>query len=397
MILRIPISGFPASPETQGAMEALREDRLIFRCKYDIVPGGLEAAVATLSGQPTPNLLIVETDAPREQFFDHLEQLADVCDPATRVILIGPHNDIELFQELIRNGVSDYLVGPVSTEKLRESITKVFQGHGSDTDGRVIAFSGITGGSGASVIAHNTANELANLYDRRVIVVDLDLCYGTAALNFNLQPRQTLSDALSQIGRLDDSLLDQYLIAFEKNVAVLASPSSLNIGAQITQASFDALLKAVRPMGDFIILDLPHLWAPWVSDALAAADDVVFVARPDLTNLRNAKNVIEFISPKRGVDAPTRLVLNQVGVAKRADLTTKDFIDAIAMSPAVTIPYDAELFGRALNNGEMISKVSRKHKVTTAISELAEIVSARVRAGVNEKKSVFSFFSTSKK
>ena len=396
MILRIPIGGFPSSQETQSAMEALTGDRLLFRCNFEIHPGGLNTAVSVLAERATPSLLIVEVDAPRDVFFDHLEMLANVCDPTTKVILIGQHNDIDLFQELLKNGVSDYLVGPVNAERLRDSISRIYQGMEADSDGRVIAFNGLAGGVGSSVIAHNTANELANLYDCRAVVIDLDVYFGTAALNFNVQPRQTIVDALSQIGRLDDNLLDQFLVLFEERVAILASPASLTLGAQITQESFDALLRAVRPMGDFIILDLPHVWTPWVSDALAAADEVVLVARPDLTNLRNAKNMVEFIGPKRGVEAPTRLVLNQVGVSKRADLTEKDFMDAVAMSPAVSIPYDAEVFGRALNNGEMLSKVAKKSKATVAVGDLAKQVSARDLAEDSETKSIFSIFQKSK-
>ena len=396
MILRIPIGGFPLSQETQSAMEALTGDRLLFRCNFEIHPGGLNTAVSVLAERATPSLLIVEVDAPRDVFFEHLEMLANVCDPTTKVILIGQHNDIDLFQELLKNGVSDYLVGPVNAERLRDSISRIYQGMEADSDGRVIAFSGLAGGVGSSVIAHNTANELADLYDCRAVVIDLDVCFGTAALNFNVQPRQTIAEALSQIGRLDDNLLDQFLMLFEEKVAILASPASLTIGAQITQESFDALLRAVRPMGDFIILDLPHVWTPWVSDALAAADEVVLVARPDLTNLRNAKNMVEFIGPKRGVEAPTRLVLNQVGVSKRADLTEKDFMEAVAMSPAVSIPYDAEVFGRALNNGEMLSKVAKKSKATVAIGDLAKQVSARDVAEDSETKSIFSIFKKSK-
>jgi len=396
VILRIPIGGFPLSEETQSAMEALTGDRLLFRCNFDIQPGGLSAAVSSLTEKATPELLIVEMDSPRDVFFDHLDALANVCDPTTKVILIGQHNDIDLFQELLKNGVSDYLVGPVNAERLRDSITRIFQGMEADSDGRVIAFYGMAGGVGSSVIAHNTANELANLYDCRAVVIDLDICFGTAALNFNLQPRQTIADALSQLGRLDDNLLDQFFMLFEEKVAILASPASLGIGTQIGQGSFDTLLKAVRPMGDFVILDLPHVWTPWVSDAVASADELVLVARPDLTNLRNAKNMVEFIGPKRGVEAPTRLALNQVGASKRADLTEKDFMEAVAMSPAVNIPYDAEVFGRALNNGEMLSKVAKKSKATIAIGDLAKQVGAREQLEDTETKSIFSVFKKSK-
>ncbi|MBT4890960.1 MAG: AAA family ATPase [Rhodospirillales bacterium] len=396
MILRISIGGYPLTQETMDAMDALRGDRLLFRSEFEIQPGGVQTAASVLQERKTPNLLIVEMDEPRDTFFQKLEELANVCDPDTRLILISTHNDILLFQELIKNGVSDYLVGPVDSEKLRESIAKVYAGHETDTDGKLIAFYGLSGGVGNSVVAHNTARELARLHDKKSIVVDLDICYGTAALNFNVQPRQTVVDALSQTGKLDTALMDQYLVSGGDNVSILASPASLSVGMQITHNLFDQLLKAVKPMADFIILDLPHLWAPWISDGLAAADEVILVGKPDLTNLRNAKSMVEFIGPKRGVDAPTRLVLNQVGASKKSELSDKEFKEAVAITPAAMIPYDADLFGRSQNNGELLSVVSNKSKTVATIIELAEVIGGE-NVQEEEKKSFFSRLKKSNK
>ena len=396
MILRISIGGFPLSQGTQDALLALRDDRLLFRCDFDIQTGGMDTALSYLTERKTPNLLIIETDIAQDQIFSQLEQLANVCDPETRLILISPHNDIQLFQDLINNGVSDYIVAPVTPDKIRESISKVYQGLSAESDGRIIAFMGTAGGVGSSVLAHNTALELANEFDAKSVIIDHDICFGTAALNFNLQPRQTVADALGQMTRVDTDLLDQYMTLYEDTVSLLASPASLISGTEFTPELFDNLLKSIRPMGDFIILDLPHVWAPWLNDALAAADELILVARPDLTNLRNAKSMVEFIGPKRGVDAPTRLVLNQMGAPKRGDLTEKDFKDAVAMSPAAIVPYDAENFGKALNTGEMLTSVAPKSKVTTEIRKLAHIISDKEAAVKEDKKSIFSFFKKSK-
>jgi pilus assembly protein CpaE len=378
VILRIPIAAFLVNQDSKAAVESLKEDRLFFRCTIEAHDGGIEAATTYLADQRTPALLIVETGAQQEQMFQQLEALANVCDPDAKVILIGAQNDIELFRTLIREGISDYLVTPVSADHLKDSVSKIFEGGGGGKLGRVIAFAGMTGGVGSSVVAHNAAHEMSVHYDEQAIVVDLDIAYGTAALDYNMQPRQTIVDALTQAARLDAGLLGQFLMEFgETKLSVLASPSSLSTGLQITSESLDAVITVVKPMADFIVLDLPHMWDPWVNDMLAAADDVVLVCRPDLTNLRNAKNMVEYLGPKRGADSPTRLILNQTGAAKRTELSAGDFRDQLALEPALSIPYDPEAFGRALNNGEMMSKASAKSKATEAIIELAKVVSGR--------------------
>lgn len=398
MILRISIGAFLSSQETLEVVEALKEDRLLFRSAIDVHEGGISGAVSTLADKQTPQLLIVESASQGDRIFEELDALANVCDPETRVILIGGENDIGLFRTLIQAGISDYLVTPLSGDVLRESIANIFEGAGSDSSARVIAFAGMTGGAGSSVIAQNVAYELAAAYDEQVIIVDLDLPFGTAALTYNMQPRQTIVDALSQADHLDAGLLNQFFMDFgDSKLSVLASPSSLSIGMNITPDSFDLLMRVLKQMAEFIVLDVPHVWEPWVNDVIAAADDLILICRPDLTNLRNAKNVVEYLGPKRGVDYPTRMVLNQVGAAKRADLSNKDFKDALALDPSLSIPYDPEAFGRALNNGEMMSKASAKSKATAAIIDLAKMVSGREASADEGKKKGFSFFKKSAK
>lgn len=390
MIIRITIGAFLLRPESVSAITALKDDRLFFRSTIDVHEGGIEAAATYLATEKTPALLIVETTADKDRMFEQLEALANVCDPDTRLILIGVENDIELFRTLISEGISDYLIGPVTPEQVKVSVSKIFQA-GSGGDARVIGFAGMAGGVGSSVLAHNVAHELSVVYDEQVIVVDLDIPFGTAALNYNMLPRQTVVDALTNHATLDAVMVNQYLMEFEgTKLSLLASPASISTGIEVSSGPLDAIMRVIKTMAGYVVLDIPHQWGGWINDAMAHADDLIMVARPDLTNLRNAKNMVESIGPNRGVDASTRLILNQVGGAKRADLSVKDFRDSLAMEPAASVPYDPEAFGLALNNGEMLTKASSKSKATLAVSDLAKIVSVRDAAEEEADDSILS-------
>ncbi len=396
MILRTTIGVFSNNQATVEAIESLREDRLLFRCTIDVHQTDIKGARGVLAERRTPGLLIVETSAQGEQLFSELESLAEVCDPETRLILIGTQNDIELYRTLIQYGVGDYLVAPVNAEVIRDSIGNLFGNIEAEVDGRIIAFYGLTGGAGSSVLAHNTAHALATLYEERTAVIDMDLYYGTAALNFNMQPRQTIVDAMTQITSSPNEMLDPYFIPFEDNIIVMPSPASLTSGIGFNPDTFDALIRRVKPVGEFVILDLPTAWNQWISDAIAAVDDLVLVVKPDLTSLRNAKSLVEYLGPKRGSDAPTRLVINQVGGAKRSDLSEKEFKDALAMTPSASIPYDPEAFGRALNNGEMLAKAAGKSKANDGIVDLAKVVGGREAGQESGKAKGFSLFKKDK-
>ncbi|MCB2031433.1 MAG: pilus assembly protein CpaE, partial [Rhodoferax sp.] len=75
---------------------------------------------------PTPNLIMVESRAEPRDMMGHLAQLAEVCDPSTRVVIIGHYNDVMLYRELMKNGISEYMVAPVSLADIMGTISQIF-------------------------------------------------------------------------------------------------------------------------------------------------------------------------------------------------------------------------------------------------------------------------------
>lgn len=237
MILRINIGAFVLSDSVRNAVQALDEDRLFLRSSVSVQDGGLAGALEFLSQRSTPELLIVETAAQGEAFFAELNSLADVCQPGTRVIVVGAENDINLFKALIDQGISQYFLETVTPDELKAAIVDAFADKTLNAKSRTIAFTGLRGGVGSSVLAHNVASELANLYDEDVIIVDLDIPFGTAALSYNLQPSQTIADAIAQAGSIDETMLMRYLERGGKNISLLCAPGNLNSGIEITPPS----------------------------------------------------------------------------------------------------------------------------------------------------------------
>jgi len=387
LILRINIGAFVLTDAVRDAVNALNEDRLFLRSTVAIQDGGMAAALDFLSQRSTPELLVVETKAMDEELFNELNALAEVCQPGTKVIIIGAENDINLFKTLIDQGISQYFLETVTAEELKAAIVDAFADKTLNAKSRTIAFSGLRGGVGSSVLAHNVASELARLYDEDVIIVDLDIPYGTAALSYNLQPAQTVADAISQAGSLDETMLMRYLESGGKNVSLLCAPGNLNSGIDITPHALEAVLNIVKQMASYVILDIPHMWNAWVQDLVVDADDTVIVGAPDLYNLRDGKNVFEFLAPNRGMEAPTRLILNKVGELKNGELSEKEFKEVLDTKPALSIPFDPDAFASAMNNGEMLRKVAPKSKATLEVETLAKMVSGKESLSQLTKKS----------
>jgi len=390
VILRINIQAFCLNEETVAAVKGLADERLLIRSSINVELGGAVKALEVLETAKTPDLIIVETAAEGDALFGELDSLANVCEPGTRVILIGVQNDIALFRDLMKMGVSEYMVTPIETSPLLDSIVQAFEGDSTDRNARMIASIAACGGAGSSEVAYCLASELTTTYDSEAIIIDMDVFFGTSALAFNVQPQQTVVDALTQFNRLDSELLQRFLVNYNDKISILAAPAALSANIQISAEAVDALLALARQMTDFVIVDLPHRWDPWVLEVLVNAEEVILVTEPDLMNLRDAKNMLELLSAKRGKNAPARLVFNKVGKSAKTELSTKNFKKMLNVEPEILIPYDPGLFGAALNNGEIPVTMNEKSKVATAIKDLAALVSGKAPVE-KPKKKLFSF------
>ena len=395
MLLRLSILAFYATAETEATLRTLQQDRRLMRSRVMIHPDGIQGAARYLAENQSAQLMIVETTETGDDLFKVLESLAEVCGPEDRVILIGSENDISIYKRLLDMGIEEYLHEAVTTEQLMAQIERMFADEDAAAMGRIIGFIGARGGVGSSSIAVNTAYNLAREYDEDVLLIDLDLAFGTAALSLNLNPVESVAAALDQPDRLDEVLMERFMTRVEDHFSVVAAPADLNGFSEPSFESFEALIRLGSRMASFVVLDLPHQWARWVHDVLLLANDVVITAYPDLANLRDAKHFFENLVPRRGTEAPTRLVFNCVGRSKRTELSAKDFEGAMNVTPSAAIPYNPGAFGAVLQDGELLSK-GRKGGggVGRELLNLARLVSGRQPAA--KSKSPFSLFRRSK-
>jgi pilus assembly protein CpaE len=375
-IPRVNIQAFCDNQDTASVIQKASEDRRLAKAHVTVRMGSVQAALAFYQNASTPSLIIIESLLDRGPLLADLDRLAEICDPGTKVIVIGHVNDVLLYRKLVRRGVSEYILAPVEVNQIIESISMISIDPGPV--GQVIAFVGAKGGSGSSTVCHNTAFAIASALKSDVVIADFDLPFGTAGLDFNQDPLQGLGEALATPERLDDVLLDRLLSRCSDHLSLFAAPSTLDKPYDLEPNDCERVLDVVRENVPWIAVDVPHLWTTWAKQVVLRADHVVITATPDLANLRNAKNLVDQLKATRPNDRPPLLVLNQVGVPKRPEIPVKDFGHAIELEPKVIIDFDAQLFGTAANNGQMIEEVSDKSKAAEVFRSLANLLTDRI-------------------
>ncbi len=372
LVPRVNIHTFCDNQQTAEILQASAMDRRMAKAHVTIQLGGILAAVQVYQSQPTPNVLVVESHSSRDGILAELAQLAQVCQPTTKVIVIGHLNDVILYRELVRQGVSEYLVAPIGQMQLIETIAGLFQDPKAEPLGRILAFVGAKGGVGSSTIAHNIAWAISKQHGLETVITDLDLAFGTASLNFNQDSSGGILDALGQPDRVDATLLDRMLTKLSDKLSLLSGPGGVDRDTTIEANAIETILDVVRHSVPNVIVDVPNMWTPWIKHTLLNADEVVITATPELASLRNTKNLIDLLKASRPNDKPPRLIINQFGMPKRPEIPVAEFAKAVGVTPSLIIPHDPQSFGAAQSNGQMLFEVAPKSKSAELLSSFAQ-------------------------
>ncbi|MDY8108451.1 CtpF protein [Fulvimarina sp. 2208YS6-2-32] len=384
-IPRVSIQAFCDSEGVSAPLHNAARDRRVAKANFRVNMGGFKAALEHFSSSPTPNLVILETRLEPVELMAALERLADVCDPGSKVVVIGHYNDVHLYRELMRCGISEYLVAPISMADILGAISEIFTSGDEKPIGRSIAFLGARGGVGSSTIAHNIVWTISQLFETESILIDCDLPFGTANIDFDRDPSQGVFEALSSFEDMDETLLDRLLSNCGDHLSLLAAPSVLDRNYEFDVEAYRILIETAQRSAPIVVLDLPHVWTDWTRAVLSDVDRIVITATPDLANLRNAKNLIETLAKLRPNDPQPFLILNQVGVPKRPEISVAEFCEPLNLSPTIQIGFDPELFGEAANGGLMIRQSAPKSPVADLFDDLAHSLTGRGIAKVKKK------------
>ena len=172
-------------------------------------------------------------------------------------------------------------------------------------------------------------------------------------------------------------MLDRLMSKAANHVNLLTAPVTLDRTYDFAERDFEQIIELGQKTMPLVILDIPHSWNSWVRHTLATVDEIVIVAEPDLANLRNAKNIRDTVKALRPTEAEPLLVMNQVGMPRRPEINATEFATSIECRLLGQIGFDAQLFGTAANNGQMIAEVAANNRINDVYRQVAMHVAGR--------------------
>jgi pilus assembly protein CpaE len=212
-------------------------------------------------------------------------------------------------------------------------------------DGLVVVVLGPKGGAGKTLISTSLAVALANSGED-VLLVDLDLQFGDAALTLGLEPHSTIYDLVVSGGALDEEKLADYLTVHESGARVLQAPSRPDQAAAVDVAFVRELFDMLRASHGWIIVDTSPGFTPEVIAAIDAATDICVVGTADAASLKNTKLGLETLELMGVEPEKVKLVLNRAD--SRVGITTEDVRAVTGRTPDALVPSSKDV-PRAVN------------------------------------------------
>jgi len=350
---RLPLMAFVADSNTEAVVKECLAH--LPESQHLVMRGGIAKTIRYLAEERSPHTLIVDlsgVDLPLAR----LHELADVCEPRVTVIALGDQNDVELYRDLIRAGVSEYLVKPITRQRLAKALAAKDGLVESDPIrqklGKVIALVGTRGGVGTTTLATNLAWYLAIQQKRRVGLVDLDLQSGDCALTLNLKPTGSLREALLNSHRVDGVFLERAMTMHSERFFVFSSEEPLHEVVKFTPDAVEKLVSVMRTQFHCVIVDVPRVQDAAYRKVLELADLRIIVADQTLRSARDASR-IRTVLEENDPEHLNLLVVNRAGEGGPHAVTLKEMQDVVENVPKAIIPYRPKLFAKAASEGRM--------------------------------------------
>jgi pilus assembly protein CpaE len=360
--LPVPVKAKPV-PSAIACLLDDDSEGVVRRCFTDlglidgqVMHGGVERAIAELPHRGSPHFLVVDISGIADPL-PQINRLAEVCNPETEVVVVGERNDIVLYRDLKAAGVAEYFYKPLVAGLLTRALAEIGSGARAappSRGGKLIFVLGARGGVGVTTIATNLAWYFAEIRQRGVLLLDLDLRGGDAALQLDSLPGHALREALADPTRIDDLFLERGVVSITDRLGLLAGLEPLANPPAHNEEAVLLLLQRLLTHYRYVVVDLPADIALMFPRLLHLPSTILLVSDASLTGIREVARWREFLGP----NSPDRAVLHLLNKAHADGAMPDDEMRQVVPVPEISIRWDRDVVSRAVLGTKATQKSS---------------------------------------
>lgn len=309
----------------------------------------------------------------------HVRDMAPRCDV---VLTVGAGLRFDIAEALLA-GMRGVVPKPVVHAQIMTAIYQVFEAEQArrrhfedhkiaekERGGEIITLYSPKGGVGCTTIATSLALALQKETHARVALVDLDLQFGDVDVLLDLHSSHNIHELMRSADDLDGSILDAVMVKHESGLSVLLPPPNLELVDQLAPEGLIAVLKALRKMYDYVVVDTWHAIEDITLAVIDLSNVLILVTTPEIPAVRDTKRMVELLHKRQGHKGNVQVVVNRY--PSRSAIGLDQIERSLAIKPVATIPSDGHMITTAINEG--VSFMSRPSEAASNLIQLANFV-----------------------
>jgi pilus assembly protein CpaE len=331
---------------------------------HDLNTYPMRHQLAEVLSAETPNLCLLEIGETRDAGLTLISDLLRL-DAKLPIIVVLPSNDPEVVLRCLRQGASDFLIPPFTSEQVEGALQKIARlqpNRPIGGGGKVYCIMPAKGGCGASTIASNLAYQMKR-GAKRILLADLDPLAGTLSFLLKIKSNYSFMDALARSQDIDADLW-KAIITSRNGVDVLLSPEVMTEGmSELKDAS--SIIEYARGVYDLAVLDTGSVYGDWNLSQAQLADEILLVTTNELTSLQAVQRALSYLDANNVGRHKLRLIVNRYD---RHTGLSKDVIGTALHTDIFHIlPSDYEAIQKSLMEGKPMGMATSFGKSVIAL------------------------------
>jgi len=300
-----------------------------------------------------PDILILELPKEYDDALRWIERIRlDL--PGIAIFVSSPVKTPESIISAMRAGAQEFLSRPIQPDELKQAIKKVLitkeQVRAQTPErGRIISVFSKKGGLGVTTLAVNLAVALSETTKKKAALIDLDLQLGDVSSFLNLSADYNILDACNEDGGVDPVKLQSCMTRHESGVFVLSEPKNPAESENVSSSQMNQILRHLRSMFSYVILDTPHTFDSRSLEAFELADNVIVVMVPNISSIRATKRALGVFRDLGYARDKVRVIVNRA--SKRDRIKASEIEQTLHYPVSWVIPNNYPVVIDAINSG----------------------------------------------
>lgn len=304
--------------------------------------------------------------------------------PEVPVAGLGADNEPDMVLAAMRAGARDFFVLRRDESNLSALLNRLLRRSGASASS---AAQRVQGKLFAVMAAHPnvatgfTAEHLALALlekvpkNERVLLIDLAGPAGTAAICLNIVQAYSVIDAINDVYRCDQTLVETAFSKHASGLFVLSLPEDLIGSPQVNVEEFLKLLKILRGLFGNIVLSFDGLLpVAGITGIVGQAERTLLVSGQSIIESRHSKYLLRQLRLEDCALDRTTLVVDNY--RRRTGLEPKNLAEILDLKLFAALPGETGVRTHAVNTGESMLTMAPKDPYSETLRRMAQALLA---------------------